>query len=975
MAAGPVRISAIAGVVTAAALGVVSVAASGQERAPESQKPTAEVTVTGSRIARPETDLPNPVISVSSEAIQLSGKTNVAELLTKSPALIGSTVGDQTAGSVPDYGEVGLNLLNLRNLGVDRTLVLVDGRRHVSGLAGSAAVDIDAIPTDLIEAVDVLTGGASAIYGADGVSGVVNFRMKRDFEGISARAQVGTSRHGDGNNRFASLTFGHNFAAGRGNFAFAYEFNSDGRVSDQDRSFLRDPRSGDLYLNQDDLDDDPSVPDNIPYHNVSYADSSRVGAVDIDGDGVSDFEGNGNVYDRGLILEESGGFAVGGSNTRVAGYQGDLFPKLRRNLANAFAHFDVNDGLTLFAEGKYVESRAYSISQPTFDFYMIATPDNPFMPASVRDAIVPGAAAAFLEDDTVPDSALVTRDNFDLGINAEDAKRKTLRAVVGANGHISDHARYEVSYVYGQTKSDIVEVGNRLTDRWLAAIDVVADPDSGQPVCRSTLDPDADPDLAGCVPYNIFGEHNQSAAARAFLLTDSLNRSTVKQKVFSGSVSGDLASFLELPGGSIGYAVGAEYREESSDFRPDALVSDGATWIGALQAAAGEFSVKEAFAEVNLPILENSRFAKLFSVGGAIRLSDYDTIGKTTTWKLDTVFAPVRAVSFRGTYAQAVRAPNIGELFSPPSSSFNFIVDPCDLQELNNGAATRAANCAALLEGLGIDPTTFSPSSDPQSSVFTEGLSSGNPALSEETAKTWTVGVVLKPSFVPGLTLTADWYDIRIEDAINIPEAEDVADLCVDQLTLDNPYCPQITRDDGNGFITGFDTRPQNVAAFTTAGLDMTLLYSIPTESAGLFDARLIGGYVHRLTSVATPGAEVVSDRRQQFKPRYVATFDLTWRQGPFTVNYNIDWHDKTKRFADDVIAGDPDYVASQYLFVKEKWEHAVQFDVTVKEKTSIYAGVHNLFDAKPEFGSGAFASYPVSALGRFYYAGLKASF
>jgi iron complex outermembrane receptor protein len=155
----------------------------------------------------------------------------------------------------------------------------------------------------------------------------------------------------------------------------------------------------------------------------------------------------------------------------------------------------------------------------------------------------------------------------------------------------------------------------------------------------------------------------------------------------------------------------------------------------------------------------------------------------------------------------------------------------------------------------------------------------------------------------------------------------------------------------------------------------MTMSYDIPTETVGTFDLRLLGGYVHRLTSVASPGAQVVSDRRQQYKPRYVATFDLTWRKGPVTANYNVDWQDKTKRYADDVIAGDPDYVPSRYLFVKEKWEHAVQVDLSVGQKASVYAGVHNLFDAKPEFGTGFFASYPVSALGRFFYAGLKASF
>jgi outer membrane receptor protein involved in Fe transport len=964
--------------VPVATLSAVPFAAFAQETTAEPEKP-AEVTVTGSRIARPETEFPNPVVSVSSDAIKLSGKTNVTELLTRSPALVGSVVGDQTAGSKPDYGEAGLDRLNLRNLGVDRTLVLVDGRRHVAGLAGSASVDIDSIPVELIEAVDVLTGGASAIYGADGVSGVVNFRMKQDFEGFASRLQVGNSRHGDGGNRFASLTFGHNFADGRGNFAIAYEYNADDRVGDQDRAFLRDPRAGDFYQNQDDLDDDPNVPDNLPMHDVAYADSSRIGAVDIDGDGAADFTGLGGAYDRGFVLDNSGGYTVGGSSTRTAGYQGDLFPKMRRNLVNALGHFDVNDRVTLFAEAKYAVTKAFSYAQPTFDFYLAQTPENPFMPQSIADAIVPGAAAAYLEDDSIPeDAALITRDNFDLGINAEDDKRKTSRGVIGAKGRFNEHTSYEVSYTWGQTKSNINLVNNRIEDRWQAAVDVVTDPDTGEAVCRSSLDPDADPDLQGCVPYNIYGEHTPSDAAKRFILTTSRNFSTVTQKVASGSVSGDFGSFLELPGGSVGYAIGAEYRKESSEFRPDPLVEQGLTWAGALQPTSGSFDVKEVFAEVALPVLEDHRFAKTLSFGGAIRLSDYDTIGKTTTWKVDSVWAPTRAVSFRGTYAQAVRAPNIAELFDPPTTNFNFITDPCDITELNNGSGFRAANCATLLEGLGIDPTTFSPQSSPQASVSVEGLSSGNADLTEETAKTWTAGVVLKPSFIPGFVLTADWYDIRIKDAINRPQAEEVADLCVDQPTLENVFCDLITRNQGNGFITGFQTRPENVAAFTTAGMDITTTYSIPTESIGTFDLRLIGGYVHRLTEVSSPGAETVSKRRQQYRPRYIGTFDLTWRQGPFTVNYNIDWQDKTKRFADDVVRGDPDIVASRYLFVKEKWEHSVQMDVAFREKMSVYLGVNNLFDAKPEFGSGSedsFISYPVSAMGRFIYGGAKVAF
>jgi len=321
--------------------------------------------------------------------------------------LVGSTTGDLTAGSNPDFGEAGLNLLDLRHLGVDRTLVLVDGRRHVSGLAGSAAVDIDSIPTDLLESVDVLTGGASAVYGADGVSGVVNFRLKKNFEGISFRGQTGVSGEGDGNNTFVALTAGMNFADDRGNFALAYEYSADDRVDELDRDYLRPPRASYLYQNQDDLDDDPNVPDLVPYNDGRYADSSPTGAVDVDFDYASDFEGNGAVYDRGFLLENSGGYTQGGSSTPVDGYQGDLFPDLDKHLVNLVGHFDVSDSLTISGEAKYVRSHAMSVAQPSYDFYLFMTPDNPYMPQAIRDAIVPGAAAAWFEDDSVPDGVIV----------------------------------------------------------------------------------------------------------------------------------------------------------------------------------------------------------------------------------------------------------------------------------------------------------------------------------------------------------------------------------------------------------------------------------------------------------------------------------------------------------------------------------------------------------------------------------------
>lgn len=936
------------------------------------EPPIETVVVTGSRIRQDAQSFANPVTTLSAEALQQSGKTSIADFITQSPALLGSTTGDLTAGSNPGFGEVGLNLLDLRHLGVDRTLVLVDGRRHVSGLAGSAAVDVDTIPADLLEGVDVLTGGASAIYGADGVSGVVNFRLKKNFEGLSVRAQAGRSGEGDGDNRYLTVTGGLNFAEGRGNVAAAYEYNKDARVFDQQRRRLRPLNDYVLAQNQDDLDDDPNVPDNVPYNDLRYADSSPTGAVDVDFDFASDFEGNGQPYDRGFLLENSGGYTQGGSSTATNGYQGDLFPASQRHLVNLLGHFDVSDSLTISAELKYARTRAFSVAQPSYDFYLFMTPDNPFMPQTIRDAIVPGGGAAWFEDPDAPDGVIVTRDNFDLGTNGEDTTRETTRGVLAANGTVNDHLRYEVSYVYGETRSKIVEVNNRLTDRWLAAIDVVSDPVTGVPVCRSSLDPESDSYMPGCVPYNIFGYNVRSQEAANWVNTDSVSHTKVTQSVVSGSMSGDFGDTLKLPGGSIGFAFGAEYRRETSDSVPAQEIQDGLTWVGPITPSEGSFDVKELFTEVNVPILANERFAHVLSLGAAFRASDYSTVGKTNSWKLDAVYAPVKALTFRGTYAQAVRAPNIAELFSPETTTFNFITDPCDVNELNNGTSTRAANCATLLEGLGVDPSTFLPSNTPQATLFTQGTFSGNRQLKEETATTWTAGIVLRPEFLSSVTLSFDWYDIDINDAINTPQAEEVAQLCVDNPTLDNPYCPGVSRDPETGYIVGFLVKPDNVANFHTAGMDITMNWLLPGTKFGDFRVQLVGGFVNQLEFIPVPGAEVDNDLQEEYYPKFSGTLDTTWTHGPLTVSYGINWSGKTDRFTRETLAGDPDYSDPRYFKVKEKWEHNISASFDVNDTVNVYAGITNLFDQQPAFN---YQSYPISAMGRYFYAGAKMNF
>ncbi|KKW91162.1 TonB-dependent receptor plug domain-containing protein [Sphingobium chungbukense] len=943
------------------------------------------IIVTGSHIARPELDVANPIVAVTAAQIEQTGRTNIVDILLRNPALTASTGSSLAGGADAAFGETGVNLLNLRNLGTQRTLVLVNGKRHVAGIANSAAVDINSIPQDLIERVDVLTGGASAIYGADGVSGVVNFVLKRNFEGLAARAQSGISSKGDAANRYFSITAGRNFADGRGNFAVSYEYNKADRLSSFARDFTGNPaRYRQILQNQDDLNDDPNVPDRIPYANLTWADSSPDGAVDVDFDEIPDFTGSGLPYDRGLVLEGSNGRAVGGSNTPVAGYYGDLQPSTRRHVVNALTSYEFSPALRFYAEGKYAATRAYSVSQPSFDFFTYLQPDNAYL----IDRFGAG---------TAPYGALVTRDNFDFGIRGETVKRETKRIVLGFDGEISDHLRYDISYVYGETKVRYRQTANLIGDRYFAALDAVRDPATGNIVCRSTLEYDGVIDPinfdgpattftpgtgSACRPLNILGNGVADPAALAFVLADNLSRSKISQEVVSGSVSGDLDSAFTFPGGgSFGFALGGEYRREKSRDTPDLLIQNGDFRdFEAIAPSSGRFSVKEFFAEVNAPILSHMRLAELLSLSGAVRFSDYTTIGKTTTWKLDGIYAPIPDIRFRGSYSQAVRAPNIGELFQPVSGTFSFVDDPCDVRRLNEGTQYRQANCTTILSGLGLSPSQIAGFS-PAGITNLRGLASGNPNLTEETAKTWTAGVVLQPRFIRGLTLSFDWYDIKIKNAVRTPSVTELAGLCVDQPTIDNVFCQNIFRgSDGevlgsNVGEVGFRVQPANVAAIRTAGADFTITYNFTPGDFGSFNIALVGGYLAKKTEIATPGADLDNDILEGpglgdgFNPRWRGTLDLTWKLKGLTANYSFNYFSKTRRYTTEQLAANPDLVDPQYVWYKSLKQHDARLAYDVGDKFQFYVGVNNFTDQKPDLGE---LSYPISGVGRFWYAGVK---
>ncbi|WP_299296716.1 TonB-dependent receptor, partial [uncultured Erythrobacter sp.] len=885
-------------------------------------------------------------------------------------------------------GAAGVNLLDLRNLGPERTLVLVDGRRHIAGVSGEAGVDINTIPVGLIERIDVLTGGVSSVYGADGVSGVVNFIMRRDFEGVDFRAQQGISDFGDAESSFISATVGKNFADDRANIALSYEFRKDARVDALARpngQFTADT----LVRNPNDIPDDPNIPDNVFLDRIGWSDSSPDGAIVTSGFSPS-FRGGGQPYDPGLFLPQSGFLAQGGSNTPINSYQGDLQAGTEHHSFNAFFNYQLTPDIRFFAEGKYVKTDNFTVAQPSFDFFTFVSEDSPFIPQVIRDAGLDQRGGI-----------LFNRDNFDFGTRDEIFERDLYRTVAGFEGDINDNTRFEVSYVYGRNDTEFTSTNQRIEDRYFAALDAV---DAGEFLtgtpngvidCRVNLDGGAIADAGNgnygqapqtftpgqCVPLNIFGEGVATPEALAFVLADTSNVFRLEQHVVNAFVSGNFGNFFELPGGAINYAFGAEYRDESSDFQPDAISTQVSTFdpnsgvladLALLGAETGGFDVWEVFGEINVPILADMPFADLLELTVAARYSDYSTIGSTEAWSVNGQWAPIPDIRFRGGYSESVRAPNITELFAPRTGTFSFLTDPCSPANINAGTSFRTANCEALVNGLGADFATFDFDSDIASSASIEGIVSGNQNLSEEAAETWTAGVILQPRFVPGLIITFDWYDIRLTDAVRTPTLTETAEFCVDSPDLNNVFCDAITRDAGTAFVSSFVLGPQNVAFLETAGADITVNYSFePGDgSLGRFDLRGTLGYLDKLEFLPANGGIVDDDRGEIGSPEWVGNADITWTIDNFSINYGLQYVGEQLRFEIDEIAGDPDIADPEFLELDARFVHDLRAEFrTDDERARFFIGVNNLTNELPSRG---LDSAPVGWLGRYFFAGFR---
>jgi outer membrane receptor protein involved in Fe transport len=985
------------------------------------------VVVTGSRIPKPESDTANPVVSLGSSEIQHSGTINLTDYLKRIPALAGSLGDYETSGyatPASDDGSSlgGLNLLDLRNLGYVRTLVLVDGHRMVSEATGSTAVDISTIPITLIDRVEVVTGGASAVYGADGVSGVVNFVMKHDLEGVHARVQGGTSEDGGGGKYLASVAIGHNFDNDKGNVTFDFEGSREQSLYFTKRDFTDVGGFSAFVPNPANLDgSDPTLPANIPTRNAQFVYSAPTGALETDGlvnpacgynfcNGVPDHLGNGQPFNLGTSV--GGGSAIGSSGMPYAqDLQGDFQPSEYRGLAQAETTYQFSPMLKIDAEFKYAYVTTKSFSTAPYDDDILINSDNAFLPSSLATLIAANGGQAILSEDY-----LEMR-------NAEQVNRHTYNGVLDASGALPspgfiENLKYDVSYVYGQSDIDDITLRNRNIDRFAAALDSVIDPATGKPTCRSNLDPSAaPPDLSnifgipafsdtsadfdsadfgltftpgpnsGCVPFNPFNPTYNNKASIAFMTQNTDVKGFLSQEVFNGYVSADVKSFKDWGfAGPLSVVFGGEWRKEESKSTPDPITEvPGLFWFGGTEPVSGQFNVGEAFAEVSLPVVAEKRFVEELTFDGAVRASHYSTSGDDTSWKLDGIYSPFAGIKFRGTDAVAVRAPNIGELFAPNQGLYSFIDDPCDVDFIGQGTKYRAANCQAIENGV-VGPGNYTAGT---TSVQTDSTTptdvSGNAALRPETARTLTGGVVIQPDFLPGFTATVDWYRVRIADAIEAPSGQDVANECVDLSTINNPYCADITRTaTGNfpGSISLVSTGQINVAEFETSGIDLTMDYQADTQDwfgtdYGTVNFHLIGNHLDSLSTVPLPGEAAIKGQNTVYggvdggpTPYWSANLDVVWTYQKLTVDYNVDWTNGVLITDRQTVASEPNFVAGKYLHLPDRDIHSLQVGYDFAQGLNAYFGVDNLFYQKPALGENA---YPASPLGRFYYLGLKA--
>ncbi|BDY03807.1 TonB-dependent receptor [Ferrimonas sp. YFM] len=955
-----VRLAVVFG--AAATLAQPAVAAEeGNDEGSEVEK----ITVTGSRIARPEFTQPAPIVSIGSDEIAKFGNVDLGSILAELPA-VGAT--DTIIGNNNSNALAGISSADLRRLGANRTLVLVNGKRHVAGAPGSAQVDLTTIPAALIERVEVITGGASAIYGSDAVSGVVNIILKDNFEGFEFDVGYGNSMEGvDNEGHVFSLVGGADLADGRGNVTFFANYD---RTKEVMSTQLNQLDGWGTVANPDDTGEDDGIPDRLRVPRVYSEMINDTGVINPFGGAAGrwTFDQNGNPMlqtERDLSNSFAFGNFPNGCDTcfNPEEYE-NYIPGVERITVGSTFNYDLTDNVEFYSDFKYVSSDIKQQFQPSFRFGNISidVEDNAFLDDGLRQTLL----------DAGQTTVSMAKFFDELGNRSADNQRDLFRFVGGFRGDFTlseTDFNWELFYVWGETRNERKTLNDLIPDNLVAAIDSVIDPATGEAACRSQVpsaqgDDYEDPASVNgdqCVAYNPFGFGQVSDAARDFVSADVTRNDKITQQVMGATLGTDSSELFELPGGPVDVVVGWEYREETSETTTDEFTKAGFLTNAATPDSYGEYDVTEYFIEVRLPLIEGMTGIEELTLDGAFRGADYSHAGNADAWKVGAFYSPFDGLSFRGTIGEAVRAPNVAEAFDPLSPGFARVSDPCDADNINDDP-DRAANCAAL---------GMPPGFEANDNVSVDLLSGGNSDLKSETSKSKTVGLVWSPNFLEDFSLTVDYYEIEIEDAITFVEAQDVANNCVDATGgPDANFCGQVDRDPDTFDITLVRSGYLNASALETSGVEFQATYSMEVGPGDL-DLNLVGNHLIEYKEFVFQDRpdEVNYEEGEVGDPEWQFRFSADYRWDDMTVNWVTRFIDNSVTY--DVTpgpnGGSPEDVSPGY--VPSIFTHDLGGTYNFNDTVQLRAGIRNLFDKLPP----GYTVNPIYDLvGRRYYVGVN---
>lgn len=901
------------------------------------------IVVTGSRIARSGFTSPTPVTVLGGERLEASSAASIGEALASLPSFRASsspsTVG-VTAGG-------GARKVDLRGLGPQRALVLVDGRRFVPSTV-EGAVDTSLIPSTLLDRVELVTGGASAAYGSDAVAGVVNFILNKKLQGFRVNVQGGVSERGEDEDILVSVAAGTGFAGGAGHFIIGGEYNKNYGMGNCYEHSLCAQEWQVLTNSGYATNGEPARIIASDVHTALMTPAGKINGPASLGSIQFDNDGNPVPFVRG---DYASYFMQGGSGHGENVFRSAGLLKVPVERYSLYSHLEYELGaVTPYVDISYGHVRVVMPGAETRDVALVIQRDNPYLPTSIVDQMVDLGLTNFT----------FGRAGTDMGVLIGDHKTETFRAVGGFDADLGGSWEANAYYQYGQTDTVLSVSNNGILANFRRALDAVDEgrylggAANGNIVCRDTLSADAAVRAAaqGCSPLNLFGQNRFSEAARAYSFGTSLQTTKFQQHVVAGNITGEL---FDMGAGPVSVALGVEYRSEkvSGDADPISLRS-GFYVSNASRFGPESTEVLEGYIETVIPLLRDVPGAELLELNGAFRRTDYSLSGAVSTWKLGGIYEPVEGLRIRATRSRDIRAPNSAELYTPLVDARGSFFD----------SATNSQTVAQVYTG-------------------------GNSGLRPEIADTYTIGLIAQPRFIPGLRFSADYYNIRIRDSIDLVGAQVITDRCN---MGSASYCTLITRDPDTGAVLTLLNAYLNVNQLKTSGIDFELDYSHRFGSDSRIGINLLATRVFDLVS---DDGSVVIDRAGQTGrqvsgpigvPDYTIDATFTYETGPFGLTLQGHYIPSGSYDASLIGPDDPAYrttlansindnTVDSMLTVNLTARYTVDFSDSVR--TQFYATVINLFDTDPPIAPGNSVTNPVffDQTGRGFRAGFKLSF